>query len=308
MLKRLLVATVAVTIFALPGVRADEYDLFPANQTDVVSATINGAIFQTNFMKPTGTGVFNPFLTMQASNNTFEVGYNTDSTSGQTYDDQKITGNPGYTHSLKLSDLQSVTVSGTSYYVFTLDANQQSQGNNFSNAGKLSLLQLQVYLGDTNNPTPNDTTFFDSTTNTTWHYANGFGDGTTTGPVPVYNLDAGGNNLVNLNTAVNNGSGSGDLDVLIPTSAFNVGDTSDKYVYLYSSFGVPDPNGAVSNPPSGGANYYANNDGFEEWSAVTGPNAPNPVPEPSRIALVLSGLVPLCVMGLFRRRKEVTSA
>jgi len=61
------------------------------------------------------------------------------------------------------------------------------------------------------------------------------------------------------------------------------------YLYLYSKFG--DPNG--------------NNDGYEEWAAVVGPNTPSGVPLP---ASLWGGVALLGAMGAAKIRSRRRSA
>jgi hypothetical protein len=60
-------------------------------------------------------------------------------------------------------------------------------------------------------------------------------------------------------------------------------------VYLYSKFG--DPNN--------------NNDGYEEWAAVVGPNTPQPIPLP---ASLWGGMALLAVIGAAKLRSRRQTA
>src|SRR5688500_20393153 len=76
------------------------------------SVTINGAIFQTNDQHPTGTGVYDPFLTIQ--NKGWEQGYN----SGTGAFDS--TRQPQWTHEIKFYDIAAneTTIIGIVYFGF----------------------------------------------------------------------------------------------------------------------------------------------------------------------------------------------
>jgi hypothetical protein len=235
MSKRLWAAAAAVLLLAPLSARAQVLDLTnPANTTPQV---FGGATWQVNFDQSTGTGVYDPFVRMQASNNTFESGFNTDTNKNSTLDDL----NSNHTHSLLFSSLMAESIAGINggapVYVFSLDANQTNQNGGLPDAG-LSLLQLQIYSGNSASPGFGTTSF------------NGFnlftGFDPSVNPQLVYNLDAGSNRMVNLNTGINNGSGSGDLTVFIDKATFDSLVGGNQYIYLYSSFGTPDPNGQIS--------------------------------------------------------------
>jgi hypothetical protein len=168
------------------------------------SGTINGALFQQVGPQPTGSGVIDPFVRISA-NTEIEQGFNTDARPTQ-FDENS---SPTFTHSLLLSSLTTVNISGTNYYQFLLDINQTGVDP------LLSLDQLKIFVEGTGNIAT-----LAGLTNL------------------VYNLDAGGDNSILLNYNLNTGSGSGDMFAYIRTSLF----TGGTYVYLYSQFGNA-PNG-----------------------------------------------------------------
>src|SRR5688572_25422734 len=89
------------------------------------SGTLNGGLFETTTIQPTGTGIFNPFLDLTHSQNEGpEEAYNSSSwpLDGDNHRDV-------WNSDLPTADLQAVTVSGISYYLFTLDANETGGGN-----------------------------------------------------------------------------------------------------------------------------------------------------------------------------------
>lgn len=211
------------------------------------SATIGDAIFTTSSNQSTGTGVIQSFVRVQ--DNGIADGYNT---SGRPMFYEDTNTSPSFTHDLALSDVPVVTIEGTAYREFLLDINQTSANP------LLSLDMLKFATSDTGGATGEWGTF-----------------GT-----QVYSL---GENRLFLNYDLNNGSGSGDLFVYVPTAVF--GDAS--FIYLYSQFGA-----------FGGD--YAENDGFEEW-AVRTPTPVAAIPEPETYALMLAGLAAVGFMA--RRRK-----
>jgi len=214
--------------------------------------------YTTNTTQPTGSGVIHSFVRISENTNVVQ-GYNTDARP-VSYNENT---SPTFTRSLLLSNVNVVDIGGEDYYQFLLDINQTAEDP------LLSLNELEIYLGPTAN-----------------HSGTGFGTGAATvGDLDlVYDLDATGDNRIELNYNLNHGSGSGDMFAYINTSLFT---GTNQYVYLYSSFGVPN----------------INNDGYEEWAAFL-PQGVSAVPEPSTIVTALAGLLPLGIIGLRRRLRR----
>lgn len=193
-------------LVATPRADALVYDL--TTQSTVAVATNYGtAIFTTDFTQPAGTGVINPFLSIQA--NGTEQGYNT---SAGVFDTKR---EPQYNHEVRLSDLTKVTIAGTEYYSFLLDINEP----NSANKSQISFDALKIYTSSTAGQT---TTNIDSL-------------GT-----KRFDLDLPTDNYI-LYDDLNSGSGQADIAFFIPTASFLTGPnaaSANDYVYMYQLFGA----------------------------------------------------------------------
>jgi hypothetical protein len=171
------------------------------------SVTIGGAIFQTNDEHPTGTGVYNPFLTIQ--NKGWEQGYNSSTGAFDT------TREPQWNHEIRFSDLQITTIGGVQYFGFSIDINEPNGDKSL-----ISLDALRIYTSST----------LQTSTSTD---SNGFFDGSL--GTLRYTL---GNNQIIYNDA-DSGSGEGDINIYIPVSFF-AGAQPNDYVYMYQRWGNSD--------------------------------------------------------------------
>src|SRR5262245_31714039 len=202
----------------------------------VSTPSINGAIFQaTNPDSSAGTGTIMSFLRVQKTGT--EQGFNTDA--GVTLDAK----GGSFTRSLLLSDVPLVVrpQDGVLSQQFALDINQSDP--------LISLDQVKIYL--TNNP---NLTEAQGNPAAFHNFATPIPAGTAV--VPVYDLDAGGDNYIKMSQDIG-GSGSGRLDALmyIPKTQFDAALAmlpagSTPYVVLYCQFGTE----------------FATDGGFEEWS------------------------------------------
>ena len=204
--NKLILASVGIAAMLLPSANAAVLNLGSNG-----SGFINGAFFDVNRDRPTGTGVYNPFLTIQA--NGMEQGYNS---SIGNFDTKR---EPQWNHEIRFSDLQQTTINGIAYFGFSVDVNEP----NSANKSTISLERLQVFTSATlqNNQSVGANGEFSGSLGTL-----------------RYNLDAGANNSV-LYDDRNSGSGSGDIDIYIPVSLF-AGVQANDYVYMYQMWGNAD--------------------------------------------------------------------
>jgi hypothetical protein len=205
MIKRnFIAALIAAGMFSAAGlVEASVLNLGSSG-----SGTVGGAIFQTNNDHPTGTGVYDPFLTIQ--NSPWEQGYN--SGSNDNFDTKRV---PQWNHEIKFSDLQATTINGVQYFGFSVDINEPG-----GNKSTISLDGLKIWTSST-------------TQNSTSTDANGFFSGS----LGTLRFDLGNNQV--LYDDQNTGSGGGDINIYVPVSNF-AGAQANDFVYVYQRWGNSD--------------------------------------------------------------------
>lgn len=190
-------------------------DLSGAGCTGSCSGTgSNGTIYQQTLTKPTGTGVFQPFLRLDHKDS--EEGYNADyGNATQPNYDEKV-GN--WTHSIQFEDLTLVDIGGTNYYEFLLDLDEPNSGDKWG----ISLENVQIFnSGELSDPFPL------------------LGAGALTAANRIYNMDSNENDAVWLNGALTSGNGQMDMSMFILASAFSGIEAKD-YLTFYSKFGQSD--------------------------------------------------------------------
>jgi len=283
--QRRMMPILAVAAGLLPAIGAygTEINLvtpYPGSGSFALGTSPGGdaAIYRTIDSHPTGTGVFDPFLTYQHKN--VEEGYNTSQGgNGQGYLDTKRVDR--WNHDLHVGDLAVVTVDGKgSYYAFELDANETGTGNINR---LLSIDDIRIYTSssDTANSVGNNANQLNDLG--TLRYAQNYsavnlGLGITANWVLIDASRAEGGST--------SGSGSSDLILYVPTSLFAGADAKD-FLYFYTINGVNDA----------AAEGSQSNAGFEEWAALTAP----PVPDGGSTLLLLGSA--LTALGFMAGRR-----
>jgi hypothetical protein len=281
---------------------ATMYDLsLPGSQTyfPVVGDVGGNAIVSDFFSQPTGTGVFDPFLTLDANGQTstgskkIESAYNSQGHNALYLDGHR----PSWNTTLKFGDLAKIDINGVKYAAFILDANEP--GN--TDANLLSIDNIRVYTSstDTTGSVQNDLTQLDNLGTLRWALNNPVATFqtvitydksdkdhlhpiyTTTPTFDIDNwikLDSTQENTIHPNS--NGGSGKADMVIYIPLLSFGNALASD-YVWFYNLNGV---------------HYTADyglgaKAGYEEWSAVVSTLTVDPHSTPdSGTTLMLMGL------------------
>jgi len=172
------------------------------------SGSVGDAFFSTTDLQPTGTGVFDPFLTVQ--NTPWEQGYNSNTGNFDTKRD------PVWNHEIQFSDLRVTTIGGVDYFGFVVDINEPNGGGK----NPISLDGLKIFTSST------------IQTNTSVD-----GAGIFNGSLGNLVYDLGSNSVKY--TDKQHGSGSGDLNIYIPVSLF-AGVAPTDYIYMYQRWGNTD--------------------------------------------------------------------
>ena len=299
------VAIVTAVVLPVSCALGMQYDLTPAGtQTlDIVGDFGGTAKVSDYFEQPTGTGVFKPFLTLDANGQTstgskkIEQAYNTDGFAGMYLDQLR----PQWNNLLRISDLATISYDSVDYFAFILDANEPG-----GNKSIISIDNIRIYTSAVDNTASvaGDTTKLDDLGTLRWAMNNPLSEGPPN-DLNGFNvdkwikLDASQENVEQGANNSNGGSGKGDMVVYVPTSAFGSSLGTDDYVWFYNLNGVHysmDKN-------------LASESGYEEWRAVVridnGPGpGPGGVPDGgSTLALFGLGLAAVGLIG-----KQIKSA
>lgn len=189
-------------------------------------------------IQPTGTGIFDPFLrTNPGGNQSPSSGWNTDANINSAVND----ADDAWTSALAKSGLTTTT---DGYVVFTVDINQQGTPND--NDSLLSLAHFQLFSCTT--ATYTGLTAADGCISFFNLFGGSLTDTATERPVITTTQ------WVDFDYRFHTGSGSGDISIFIPVGMF--AGATNPYIALLDGWGQP------------GA--YADNDGFQEWRALSG--------------------------------------
>jgi protocatechuate 3,4-dioxygenase beta subunit len=199
----------------------------------------DGVIFERVDPEGSGTGSYEPFLTIQHKDT--EAGFN--STEDNNLDNVDSNGGlDGRTNDLLLSDVPIVIIDGQAYYEFRLDLNEDN------NEAVISVEALQIFAADS----PAVGADFQ-----------GVGEAdaflSSDGYDKVFDLDADGDNRLILSDVTSSGSGTDDYRILIPVELFAGHDPAETYLVLYTEMGLADT--ALDSTAT-----------FEEWNTRLAPS------------------------------------
>lgn len=284
-------ALVLAGLVALSSVlRAGMYDLsLPGTQTYDVLGDVGGtAIISDFWSQPTGTGVFDPFLTLDANgqtstgDNRIEQAYNSQGHNALYLDGHR----PHWNTTLRVGDLASITINNFKYYGFILDSNEPG-----GDKSTISIDNIRIYTSatDTTSLVGDNINNLNSLGALRWAMNNPLFTGTGAFDIDKWiKLDS---NQENIGRGSNGGSGMSDMILYVPETAF-AGANPNDYVWFYNLNGVH----------YSADKYLAAQAGFEEWSAVVKVGS-TPVPEGGSM-LVLLGSTLLVTATLGRRYRR----
>jgi len=238
-----------------------------------------GVYFCDADIRSTGTGIFDPFLRTNPGNKDPSSGWNTDAASQDWA--QLNDADDAWTSALLSNTLAVTGRNGDPYIVFTVDINQQGTPDDATSLLSLSHFELYSCPTATNTSLSTCTSFF-----------NLFGGAVTYDSVtgrPIISDTT----WVDFDYRNHTGSGDGDIKIYIPLGVFA---GYSGYISLLDGWGTP------------GA--YQDNDGFQEWAALTGGSecpvgstaCDVTVPEPA--SLMLFGLAAFAGACRVRRRSS----
>ena len=259
--------TNAFVMLATGALYGTEIDLTTPGDTSLhqVTADFGGNGFVQNFTSnPAGTGVFDPFLTLERAASggnpvNSESAYNTDGFTALYLDQQR----PQWNDRLKLSDLAVVNQGNVSYYVFELDANEPGGDKSL-----LSIDNVRIYTSAADNTggVQSDESKLNDLGTLRWAMNDPLKAGSLYNVDEWIKLDA---SLSDQLKKANGGSGWSDMLLYVPVSAF-AGALPNDYVWFYNLNGVHYSADYDPNDVNLGAEA-----GYEEWRAVVANAVPD---------------------------------
>jgi hypothetical protein len=297
----------AALIFLSASARGDMIDLTNNLDTSLhpVDADVGGQGLVGNFhTQPAGTGVFNPFLTLEreasgGNPSNLERAYNTD---GVLYLDQQ---RPNWNKLLRFGDLGTFQIGGQYYFAFELDANEPGFNSNSNNknedAGRslISIDNVRIYTSSSDNTASvkSDETKLGMLGALRW----AMNDPLSVNPLTIdpYNADE----WIKLDSTIgdhtqNGGSGISDLVLYVPITAFD-GVKADDYVWFYNLNGVRFAADYDDYDVNLGAEA-----GYEEWRAFAGTQV---VPDGGNTVILFgAALTAIGAIAGYRHRKTET--
>lgn len=289
LISKVFAVATALSAFLAPPTLANQVDLTDSGTSSgTIAADFGGiAIFERANTQSTGTGVFQPFFTLDSNGQTstgdkyLEQGYNTSAPSNSLpLDDLRGHWNTD----LQLGDLGTVSRNGQSYFVFELDANETGVGNDNR---FLSIDNIRIYTSATGGKNTDDISMLG-----TLRFA--LNDPNVNSPPGTAS-----NNWILIDSTQNtpgqpqSGQGASDMYAYIPTTNF-AGLDPNLFVYFYNfNGGHYEADGSLNGGTAASA-------GYEEWSALIGPNN---VPDGGATVMLLG----LTLAGLEGLRRKLRS-
>jgi len=281
-LNRALVALAALALAGTTQAAIIQLDTGTTPSTQVLpgvnasGGAVNASVAN-YWSQPTGTGVFNPFLSLRnEGGGSEEFAFNTNGTVALYNDEHR----PAWNKLIQVGSLANVNGN----YAFVLDANEPGASKSL-----ISIDNLRVYVSSSDNTAAvgnfNYNSSNPSSSNNKLDLLGTLVFGMNT--ANWINLNA---NQESIGSNANGGSGQSDMVLLIPISLFTAaGANANSYVFLFDANGH---NGSVESDAT---------DGYEEWNAVTGSTPPIP---DGGSTLILLGMA-MGGMGFIARRSKL---
>ncbi len=273
--RHLCLGAFVVAIVAASTANAVMVELLGPDTSGSIATNYGTAFFTTDTTHPTGTGVFDPFLSIQR--NGVEQGYNT-SNNHEPFDAKRVSQ---WNHEFTVAEMKAgatVQIGNETFFRFLIDINEPNARNATDEKPLISLDSLKMFTSTIAGQT---TSNVDSL-------------GTKRFDIDIAPGGGAADNWV-LYDDRNHGSGQSDIAFLIPTSAF-AGAADSDYVYMYQHFGQYASADGVSFDTAGG---------FEETRFGGAPIPGSPVIPEASTVVPLAGILGIALATeCFRRRRR----